>query len=224
MTETNLINSLAGGNAASGVSASKGMMDMGSEDFLKLLTTQLKNQDPLNPTDSTQFMGQIAQLTSASGIQELQESFSSLTENMRGNQTMQAASLIGRDVTVESGTAYLPEEGNVTGSVKVPGGVENLTVTVQDSAGQVVRRMDMGTQGAGNVDFAWDGLGKDGQRLPAGQYSISANAGTDGEAKGFQVFTSAEVESVNLGGGNGDPTLNLQGIGEVNLAAVRQVR
>lgn len=225
MTDINALTALGGGSKAGGVAgAGQGMMDMGSEDFLRLLTTQLKNQDPLNPTDSTEFMGQIAQLTSASGIQELNASFSSLTEGLRGNQTMQAAALIGREVTVESGAGYLPEGEGLTGTVNLPAGVDNLTVTVSDRAGQVVRRLELGTQAGGAVDFSWNGLDGNGERMPAGTYSISAQAGAEGEGQSFQVMTAAEVESVNLGAAGENPTLNLRGIGEVSLAAVRQVR
>ncbi|MBA1146960.1 flagellar hook assembly protein FlgD [Ectothiorhodospiraceae bacterium WFHF3C12] len=222
MTDINALNALGGTSGASG--AGQGMMDMGSEDFLRLLTTQLKNQDPLNPTDSTEFMGQIAQLTSASGIQELNASFASLTEGLRGNQTMQAASLIGREVTVESNTGYLPEDGALSGTVNLPSGVDNLTVTVTDGAGQVVRQMEMGSHAGGAVDFSWDGVNAEGERMPSGSYTISANAGNDGEGQSFQVTTAAEVESVNLGAAGENPTLNLRGLGEVSLAAVRQVR
>lgn len=224
MTDFNALGGPGGASQTSGVGAGKGMMDMGSEDFLRLLTTQLKNQDPLNPTDSTQFMGQIAQLTQASGIQELNSSFASLSESLRGNQTMQAASLIGREVTVESNVGYLAEGEGVSGTVNLPAGVDNLTVTVTDSAGQVVDQIDLGTQAAGPVEFTWDGLSADGERMPAGSYGINAHAGNEGEGQSYQVMTAAQVQSVNLNAAGGSPTLNLQGLGEISLAAVRQVR
>lgn len=225
MTDINALSALGGGSKAGGVAGTgQGMMDMGSEDFLRLLTTQLKNQDPLNPTDSTEFMGQIAQLTSASGIQELNTAFADLTEGLRGNQTMQAASLIGREVTVESGAGYLPEGESLSGTVNLPAGVDNLTVTVTDSAGQVVRQLELGSHAGGAVDFSWDGMSAGGERMPAGSYGITATAGADGEGQSFQVMTAAEVDSVNLGAAGKNPTLNLRGIGEVSLAAVRQVR
>src|SRR5690625_1502858 len=82
--------------------------EIGQEDFLKLMVTQLQNQDPFSPMENGEFLAQIAQFTTATGIQELQQSFERFSSNIKTEQALQAASLVGRNVVVESDVGQLP--------------------------------------------------------------------------------------------------------------------
>ncbi len=217
------MNAISAGKAAQAADE-KERTELGQADFLKMMTTQLANQDPLNPMENGDFMAQIAQFTSASGIQELQASFEGFRLDMQSSQALRASALVGRDVVVESDRGQLPAEGELTGAISLPAAVENLTVTISDSSGQAVRQLELGQQSAGPVALVWDGLDEDGQRLPAGEYRISAQTRIEDENVSLQTLMDAEVLSVTLGRGGEPPRLNLEGIGELSLAAVRQVK
>lgn len=198
--------------------------ELGQADFLELMTTQLRNQDPLKPMESGDFMAQIAQFTSAAGIQDLQSAFGEFSESMQATQSLQAAALVGRQVLVDSGSGYLPEGGALEGSVSVPSGVDNLTVTISDAAGQAVREMDLGARPAGNAAFRWDGTDDSGRSMPAGRYGVRASTRAGGEQAGLDTRMAATVESVSLSRDGRSPQLELEGLGAMSLADVRQVK
>lgn len=214
------------GSGATGATSGEGKRrdELGQEDFLELMTTQLRNQDPLKPMESGDFMAQIAQFTSAAGIQDLQSAFGDFSESMQATQSLQAAGLVGRQVLVDAGSGYLPQEGALEGSVSVPSSVDNLTVTITDTAGQTVRQLDLGGRPAGSAAFQWDGRNAAGERLPAGTYSVQASTRLGGEAVGLDTRMAATVESVSLSRDGRSPQLELEGLGSMSLADVRQVK
>lgn len=198
--------------------------ELGQEDFLKLMTTQLNNQDPMKPMENGDFMAQIAQFTSASGIQDLQSSFKDFSESMQSNQSLQAAGLVGRQVLVESDRGYLPEGGELEGSVNLPSSVGNLSVSITDGSGQTVRELDLGSRPAGTATFQWDGRDDQGQPMPAGSYQIRASARSGGQEEDVSTQVAATVASVGLSRDGRAPQLELEGIGARSLSDVRQVK
>lgn len=193
---------------------------LGQKDFLKLLTTQLTNQDPTKPLDSTQFLGQIAQFSTVSGIQDLQKSFEALSTSLTSSQSLQAAGLVGHGVLYPSSTGYLEANGGLSGGVEVPASGQ-LVVEVTDSSGQVVRRLDYGTKPAGTAYFNWDGKDGSGGTMAPGSYGIRATVSQNGAAQAAQTLAAGMVESVSLGS-NG-LSLNLSGLGSVAFSDVRQI-
>jgi len=193
---------------------------LGQADFLKLMTTQLQNQDPLKPLDSNDFLGQIAQFSTVSGIQGLQDSFKSLSSSLTSSQSLQAACLVGHGVLYPSATGYLDGESGLSGVVDMSSGGQ-VAVEVVDGSGQVVRRLDLGTQGAGTSYFTWDGKDAAGNTLPSGSYGIRAQVTRNGKAEAADTLAAGLVQSVALGS-NG-LSLNLAGIGEVPFNSVRQI-
>jgi len=215
------------GNSANGPAANgegKRRDELGQEDFLELMTTQLRNQDPLKPMENGDFMAQIAQFTSASGIQDLQSAFGEFSDSMQATQSLQAAGLVGRQVLVDSASGFLPEGGQLEGSVSVPSAVDNLTVSISDAAGQTVRQLDLGARPAGNAGFRWDGTDGQGRPLPAGTYSVRASTRAGGGEAGLDTRMAATVESVSLSRDGRSPQLELEGLGAMSLADVRQVK
>jgi len=198
----------------------KKKQQLGQEEFLKLMTTQLQNQDPTKPMDNAQFLGQIAQFSTVSGIQQLQESFSGLATSMQSAQTLQATQLVGHGVLVPSGSILLPEGSGTAAAAELSAGGD-LTVDVLDAGGQVVRRLDLGTQGAGLVQFGWDGLDDAGQRLAAGNYTLRAQLDQGGTTQSVSTFAVDIVDSVSLGASG--ISLNLSGLGATPLSGVRQI-
>lgn len=193
---------------------------LGQADFLKLMTTQLQNQDPLKPLESNEFLGQIAQFSTVSGIQDLQKSFTSLSTSLTSSQSLQAAGLVGHGVLYPSDTGYLDGENGLSGGVDVPASGQ-LVVEVVDGSGQVVRRLDYGTQPGGTSYFNWDGKNTSGETLPSGNYGIRASITQGGSSQAAQTLAAGVVQSVALGA-NG-LSLNLAGLGPIAFDKVRQI-
>lgn len=173
------------------------------DDFLTLMTTQLKQQDPFKPTDNGEFLGQMAQFSTVSGLEDLQKSFDKLASSLQANQTLTAASLIGRDALTESNTASITEsERTVSGSVAIDTTTSNATVNVFDATGAVVDTIFLGAQTPGQTDFKWDGKLADDSDAPPGSYTFEtyvANANGATEAAYTQIYSRIESVSLNSG-------------------------
>ncbi|MFB3816386.1 MAG: flagellar hook assembly protein FlgD [Candidatus Methylomirabilales bacterium] len=145
------------------------------EDFLKLLTVQLRNQDPLNPMQNTEFMAQTAQFSSLEQLQNMNRSLERLLAQSGGGLTGGAA-LLGRTVTVNAGSLSLGTQGGAAITYSLPAGAAGVAIQIQDPAGTPVRTLLLGAQGAGSHQVPFDGLDEAGRRLPAGAYRYRVRA------------------------------------------------
>jgi len=123
--------------------------------FLKLLVTQMQNQDPLNPMDNAQITSQMAQINTVSGIEKLNTTVAGLNGQFVQLQALAGASLVGHDVTL-AGNRLSIQEGVGAGGVELSGTAESVKVEILSPGGQVVDTIDMGTQAAGRHGFTWD--------------------------------------------------------------------
>ena len=196
---------------------------LGQEDFLRLMVAQLRNQNPLQPMENGEFLTQIAQFGTVSGVRELNAAFERLTESLYSNQALQAASLVGRRVLVAGSEAYLPEGGEVALAAELPAASPQVRAVIRDSLGRTVREIDLGGRPAGLVELRWDGLTGEGEPAPAGRYTVSVEALLDGQATALETYVGARVESVTLDRGGRGLALNLQGLGSVDLGEVRRI-
>jgi flagellar basal-body rod modification protein FlgD len=196
--------------------------EVGQEEFLELMTTQLQNQDPFKPMESGDFLTQIAQFSTVEGIGDLNAGFEQLSASLVSNQALQASNLIGRSVLAPTGVASLQPGGSIRGSAQLPAASGDVTVSVYDQAGQLIRRIDLGSQAAGNVDFQWDGLRDDGQFAAPGNYFVSTEASVDGTNEAVDTLLASEVRSVTLSN-SGGLLLDLDGIGALDFKEVKQI-
>jgi flagellar basal-body rod modification protein FlgD len=196
--------------------------EVGQEEFLELMTTQLQNQDPFKPMESGDFLTQIAQFSTVEGIGDLNAGFEQLSSSLVSNQALQASNLIGRSVLAPTGVASLQPGGSIRGSAQLPAASGDVTVSVYDQAGQLIRRIDLGSQAAGNVDFQWDGLRDDGQFAAPGNYFVSTEASVDGTNEAVDTLLASEVRSVTLSN-SGGLLLDLDGIGALDFKEVKQI-
>jgi flagellar basal-body rod modification protein FlgD len=204
--------------------------DMGSEDFLTLMVAQLENQDPSKPMDNSQFMGQLAQFGTVSGIQELNDSFSGLSSALGGGQALQAASLVGRSVVTDSNVGTLSEVLNSDGesslaldaSVDFGGSAAGGTLFVQDLSGRLVYSSALPASAGGQLKVRWDGLDSQGNQMPPGTYRVSAEALVGGQSTAVSVYAHQRIESVSVDGAAGDVTLNLGNGSDVRIEQVKQ--
>jgi len=192
------------------------------DQFLQLMLAQMKNQDPFKPMENGQFLSQLAQFSTVSGINEMNESFQTIAGSLQSNQALQASSMVGRSVVVPAENSYLSASG-MRGAVQVDELVESVIVRITDQSGQVIRQVDLGPQEPGQVDFLWDGKGADGQQYPPGVYGISADSRLGQRSEALQTFANTSVESVTIGKGGQGLTLNLTGIGSYGMSDVKQI-
>lgn len=206
-----------GNSAAGAVQKSKGST-LTQADFLSLLTQQMRNQDPTQPMDSSQMVSQLAQIAQVSATQSLQTSFDTLSTALQGNQLLQASDLVGRNVTVPSNAAKLESTAGVDGAINVSTGNQTASVQIVDTAGNVVRTIDLGKPEVGLADFHWDGKDENGQPLPAGTYGLKAQVGT----AAVQAYVTGKVDSVGMAGEQG-AYLQVAGFGGVLLGQVARI-
>jgi flagellar basal-body rod modification protein FlgD len=190
---------------------------LSQSDFLKLMVTQMTNQDPTKPMDSTQMVAQMAQFSQVAATQELQSSFDSLSKNLTGDQFVRAASLVGKEVLVPSSAGQLTS-GELDGAVNVGTSGTYVNVQVKDSAGNVVRTIGLGQPDAGLTKFTWDGKTDDGTQLPDGVYQISATSGTNA----IDTFVRGKVEGVGASGTDGT-YVQVAGYGGALLSQIAQI-
>ncbi len=227
-TPTDIFTSLNTGQTAQ-ASSSRNISDMGSDDFLELMIAQMKHQDPTKPMDQMAFMSQLAEFSSLSGIQELNGSFGELSTNLTGAQAVQASSLVGRSVAMDSQTASLTPVGRndadeivnlLSATVDMGAGSGGGVFEVRDEAGQLVFSGQL-PAGSGNIPVVWDGEASDGSRLPAGDYNISARVERGGDLRDARVYGHDTVISVAIGSGN-QVTLNLASGRSVDVSDVKE--
>ena len=197
--------------------------DLGQEEYLKLMITQFQNQDPFKPMENGDFLGQIAQFGTVSGITELKDSFSAVAASISSDQTLQASGLIGRTVLADVNTVRLEAQGGITGAVEVPIPTGAVTVEVRDSAGQVVRRMNLGEHGGGLANFTWDGVTDEGVQAPLDSYTFEAQINTSIGPEAVGVLIAAEVDSVSMSPNTGTLRLNFDNMDSLGLNQVRQI-
>ncbi|MEQ8661800.1 MAG: flagellar hook assembly protein FlgD [Gammaproteobacteria bacterium] len=196
---------------------------LGQEQFLQLMTTQLQNLDPFKPMESGDFLGQIAQFSTVSGISKLQESLATMASALQSSQALQASTMVGRDVVIPRDSFALTAGGSADIGATLPEPAGNVRVTVTDSSGQVMRQALLGQQGAGALSWRWDGLTDGGASAPSGQYGVRIETINDGLEEALQLTVRARVDSVTLGRNGLGATLNVAGYGAVDMADVLEI-
>lgn len=202
-------------------SASSTQLAATQDRFLSLLVAQLKNQDPLNPMDNAQVTSQMAQLSTVSGINQLNSTVQALSASMATTQSLQATSMIGHAALVPGKQIDLLS-GKSDAAVELTQPADKVTVTVADAQGNVVRTLQLGSQSAaGVVSFQWDGKDNTGAAVADGSYQFSANAVLGSSNSTPTTLSYGLVSNVSLT--SGGVTLGMGTLGNVGLSAVRQV-
>ena len=189
--------------------------------FLKLLVTQMKNQDPLNPLDNAQVTSQLAQISTVGGIDKLNTTLQGLSSSMAASQSMQSASMIGREV-LATGSYMNLASGKAVGGIDLKQDADRVFVTISDASGATVRTLQLGPAKAGMSGFEWDGKTDAGGTAPSGAYVFQATAARGTSTIPVEPLTSARVGGVSLGGTSGT-TLNLEGGGSIDMTAIKRI-
>ena len=208
-------------SSSAATAASQTSVDDAQSRFMKLLVTQMQNQDPMSPMDNAQLTTQIAQLNTVTGINQLNTTMQSMLTGVQSTQTLQATSLIGHSVLVPGTSTTLAQGKSVLG-FELPQTADTVKLTVRDSNGTAVRTQTLGTQTAGQHSVSWDGTTDTGSTASDGSYSFEVQASSNGQQVTATTLTQGQVASVSIA--NGKVSLSIPAVGDVALADVRQVR
>ena len=208
--------------ATAAPAASSGSQTLNQSDFLQLLTAQLQNQDPFNPTDSNQMVSQMAELSEVSGIGTMNATLTGLANKLGGTSTADALSYVGKTVLTPGSTAYARTSGGIAGAVELDGAASAVTVQINDANGATLKTLNLGAQPAGTAAYDWDGTTDSGASAGNGPFTVSVAAQNAGTAVTSRGLVWAPVQSVSVPSG-GTPTLNVTGLGTVAVSDVRQV-
>ncbi|WP_031404984.1 flagellar hook assembly protein FlgD [Thiomonas sp. FB-Cd] len=211
-------------SGTSGSSAS-GLSGLGNVNtFYNLLVTQLTNQDPLNPMSNSDLSAQLAQFSTASGVQSMQQSMAALTAQMAQSQGLQAANLVGQNVVFDNNSVSLGASGGTAGGFTLASAAQNVQVQIQNTAGQVIQTLKLGGLPTGVQTFNWNGTDSTGKPAPVGNYTFSVQAmDSGGQSVAAIPFGTGTVQSVYLNASTG-PSLQIQGqSGTIPLSSIQGV-
>jgi flagellar basal-body rod modification protein FlgD len=204
------------------VKATSSTMDQGA--FLTLFTTQLKNQNPLDPVKNEAFVAQLAQFSQLEATTAMKTSMETMVQSMQGDKMLAGASMIGRKVAVPNAPAMLLGGQPVQASVDLPNGADGVQMQIMDGRGQVVRKMIYPAQSPGSMKLAWDGMSDSGASMPDGAYTMQVLASSLGKAVQPVVNMFSTVRSVsNAGTADNTWLLEVDGGKSVSLANVKQI-
>jgi flagellar basal-body rod modification protein FlgD len=219
-------------NSVNTAASTKTSNDVGADQdkFMKLLVTQLKNQDPLNPMDNAAMTSQLAQLSTVTGINKVNDTLNSLRSDQASSQTLAATNLISKGVLVPGNALVLSTSKPTDGSAGVSGAVygidlaspaSSVKVEVKDKSGNVVRTIDAGASEIGSYPQVWDGKDDAGKQLADGVYTFKVTATTAG--KTLDDATALNLAAVNsVSTGSGGVKLNTS-LGQFVMSDVKQV-
>jgi flagellar basal-body rod modification protein FlgD len=197
-------------------------MDQGA--FLTLFTTQLKNQNPLDPVKNEAFVAQLAQFSQLEATTSMKASMEAMVQSMQGDKMLAGAAMIGRKVAVPNAPAMLLGGQPVQASVDLPTGADGVQMQILDNRGQVVRKLIYPAQSPGSMKLAWDGMSDSGASMPDGAYTMQVLASSLGKAVQPVVNMFSTVRSVsNAGTGDNTWLLEVDGGKSVSLANVKQI-
>ena len=196
MSSTTSVNGTSSNVPAAGLSNTPANMQINQTDFLQLITAQMKDQNPLSPSDPTQFVTQLEGMSQVSAMQSMQAS-------MQASSIMNGTSLIGHSILAPGTTATLATGGAIGAAVNAPAGTTDLNVSIQDSTGATVDTFKVTAADSGMTSFVWKGVTSTGATAPAGTYKVSVTANVNGTATPVDPLVVNKVDSVLI-----DPTTN----------------
>ena len=209
-------------DAANEALTAKTANGMGQKDFLTLFTTQLKNQDPLDPVKNEAFVAQLAQFSQLEATTTMSQTLTDYVNSMAGERMMSSTSMIGKTVAVPDAPGILVDGQSIQGLINLPTGAEGVKIQVANNKGQVVATQILGSQSIGDLPLYWDGTDDAGNKLPNGNYSFKATVLSQGKATNPSVSILSKVTGVNQ---SADKTILLEVAGgkSVKLTDVQRI-
>ena len=205
-------------------SSTTGSDSLSQADFMKLLTTQLSYQDPTKPVDNVEMVSQMAQISSLSGITSLNTTLNTMNSSMTSSQALMASSLVGQSALVNTNVGSVTSGGTLSGIVPTgTAGATDMTLSIVNSAGEVVRQYTSSGSETGDVPFTWDGNDSNGTAVASGKYTVKATGLVNGISQDLTPQLYGQVESVTLGNTTNPTTVALQGLGSYKLGELLEI-
>ena len=196
---------------------------LGQEDFLKLMTTQLQNQDPFAPMENGEFIAQMAQFSTVTGITSMDESLKNVAAKLGETRIATAANMLGHSVLVPGKIARADDDGSVNGVIDLPSASTNVNVVFKSQSGEIIDTINLGNQSSGLVGFAWHGAPKDMIENDEPIFvEAYANSGKGMEGVSSSIF--AEVLSSSAGDGDSGVMLDVRDYGTISANEVIKFR
>jgi flagellar basal-body rod modification protein FlgD len=196
---------------------------LGQEDFLKLMTTQLQNQDPFAPMENGEFIAQMAQFSTVTGITSMDESLKNVAAKLGETRIATAANMLGHSVLVPGKIARADDDGSVNGVIDLPSASTNVNVVFKSQNGEIIDTINLGNQSSGLVGFAWHGAPKDMIENDEPIFvEAYANSGKGMEGVSSSIF--AEVLSSSAGNGDSGVMLDVRDYGTISANEVIKFR
>ena len=196
---------------------------LGQADFLKLMTTQLQNQDPFAPMDNADFIAQMAQFSTVTGITDMGETLKGMSDQLQEFRIATASNLLGHSVLVPGNMARPNENGEIHGVVDLPSSASTSNIRFTNAQGEILHQVDMGAQPRGLVGFSW--LDIPSEILESGdaiRVEAYADTGNGLEAVSPSVF--ADVLAATTGNGRDGVQLDVRDYGTISAAEVIKFR
>ncbi len=196
---------------------------LGQEDFLKLMTTQLQNQDPFAPMENGEFIAQMAQFSTVTGITSMDESLKNVAAKLGETRIATAANMLGHSVLVPGKIARADDDGSINGVIDLPSAATNVNVVFKSQSGEILDTINLGNQSSGLVGFAWHGAPKDMIENDDPIFvEAYANSGKGMEGVSSSIF--AEVLSSSAGDGDSGVMLDVRDYGTISANEVIKFR
>ncbi|MCO4758146.1 MAG: FimB/Mfa2 family fimbrial subunit [Oceanospirillaceae bacterium] len=199
--------------------ASASSTDSQSDMFMELLIAQLQNQSPTSPTDTSQFMSQVTEMSMVESLANMEAAIGDMSSSLLGSQSaLQASSMVGQNVFVETDKAMISAgQDEINGVLELPASSSQVRVQVYDQNDTLVDTVELGQQASGDIEYSIDT-----SELPAGEYRLVAQAEVDGKVQSLDNFVSHSVESVTLGQNGVGMTVNTA-LGGTSMGQIKQI-
>ena len=211
----NILNKLGVNSSDDAASAKKDSSTLGQAEFLKLMTAQLQNQDPFAPMDNGDFIAQMAQFSTVTGITEINTNLTNLGDKLEPNRIATAASFLGTSVLVPGQTVTPDDNGEIHGVIDLPASSTNVGLTISNTKGEVINTLDLGSQTKGLVGFSWTNIPEDIIRSNQ-KLSLQAFAGNGNATDGLSTAVYNKVISASTPKDSEDVLLELKDFGEIS--------
>ena len=202
--------------------------ELAPDDFITLFLAQMRNQNPMKPTDSSAILQQMSEVSSISANKDMQKTLNGLAQNVNmalaNSQVLQSTQMIGKHVQIASDSAPLIKDEGLSGSAIVPAAASKVQVKIKDAVGNVIKTIDCGAAASGGlVDFNWDGKGDDGKQYDPGFYTMNATATINGTTAAVHTAGAFKVNSVGLNQQSGGVILNVDGVGGTEMGDIIKI-
>jgi flagellar basal-body rod modification protein FlgD len=184
--------------------------------FLELLVAQISHQNPLDPMDGTAYVSQLAEFSNVESLQSIKQNTAAHTEYLDSLMVLEATSLVGTEVDVQTDAIALEQDGDIRGTLNLPFEADSITVQLYNADGNLVQEQQLPYSGVGSLSFSFDDQ-------QAGGYQVRAYASVNGIPSSLNPWLKGEVERISVGNNVNDILLQINGLGNFSLAEINQL-